>query len=139
MLLERPGDVVTREEIRAKLWPDGTFVDFDSNISSAVRKLRDTLCDSAAEPRHIETVGRVGYRFIGQAEFANESAGPRLKNEVARPETLPNLTEARSLGDPVLGETVAVPQETLTEAPPPLPQRKSGRGRPDGPIQLVLR
>src|SRR5215469_7764021 len=127
MLLERPGDVVTREEIRAKLWPDGTFVDFDSNISSAVRKLRDTLCDSAAEPRYIETVGRVGYRFIGQAEFANESAGPRLKNEVARPETLPNLTEARSLGDPVLGETVAVPQETLTEAAPPLAPKEESR------------
>ena len=69
MLLERPGDVVTREEVRAQLWPQGTFVDFDSNISSAVRKLRDTLCDSAAEPRYVETVGRVGYRFIGQAEF----------------------------------------------------------------------
>jgi DNA-binding winged helix-turn-helix (wHTH) protein/tetratricopeptide (TPR) repeat protein len=69
MLLVRQGDVVTREEIREQLWPQGTFVDFDSNISSAVRKLRDTLCDSAADPRYIETVGRVGYRFIGQAEF----------------------------------------------------------------------
>jgi DNA-binding response OmpR family regulator len=49
MLLERPGEVVTREEIRARLWPDGTFVDFDNNISSGVRKLRDSLCDSAAQ------------------------------------------------------------------------------------------
>lgn len=55
MLLERHGDVVTREEIRAQLWRDGTFVDFDSNISSAVRKLREILCDSAAKPRYIET------------------------------------------------------------------------------------
>ena len=69
MLLARPGDVVTRAEIRSRLWPDGTFVDFDSNISSAVRKLRDKLCDSAADPRYIETVGRIGYRFIAQAEF----------------------------------------------------------------------
>lgn len=72
MLLERPGDVVTREEIRAQLWPDGTFVDFESNISSAVRKLREALCDSAAEPRYIETVGRVGYRFIAQAEVTGD-------------------------------------------------------------------
>src|SRR5664279_926359 len=68
MLLERQGDVVTREEIRGQLWPDGTFVDFDSNISSAIRKLRDTLCDTAVDPRYIETVGRVGYRFVGQVE-----------------------------------------------------------------------
>ena len=72
MLLERPGEVVTRDEIRARLWPDGTFVDFDSNISSAMRKLRDSLCDSAADPRHIETVGRVGYRFIATVEFTGD-------------------------------------------------------------------
>jgi len=48
--------------------PDGTFVAFDNNFSSAVRKLRDALCDSAAEPYYIETVGRVGYRFIAPAE-----------------------------------------------------------------------
>ena len=72
MLLERQGDVVTREEIRGQLWPDGTFVDFDSNISSAIRKLRDTLCDTAVDPRYIETVGRVGYRFIGQVELSGE-------------------------------------------------------------------
>src|SRR5215471_20793736 len=67
MLLERSGEVVTRDEIREQLWPDGTFVDFDSNISSAIRKLRDSLCDSAAAPRYVETVGRVGYRFIASA------------------------------------------------------------------------
>jgi len=72
MLLERPGEVVTRDEIRQRLWPEGTFVEFDSNISSAVRKLRDALCESAADPRYVETVGRVGYRFIGRIEFVNE-------------------------------------------------------------------
>jgi DNA-binding winged helix-turn-helix (wHTH) protein/Flp pilus assembly protein TadD len=72
MLLERPGEVVTRDEIRERLWPEGTFVDFDSNISSAVRKLRDSLCDSAAAPRYVETVGRVGYRFIAQAELEGD-------------------------------------------------------------------
>jgi len=129
MLLERPGDVVTREEIREQLWPDGTFVDFDSNISSAVRKLRDTLCDSAAEPRYIETVGRVGYRFIAQPEFANESAGPRLKNEVAKPEPLSNGTEVRSMAYPVLGEIAAVVQTTRTEAALPLALKKERSGK----------
>ena len=69
MLLERPGDVVTREEMRARLWPDGTFVDFDNNISSAMGKLRAALGDSASEPRYIETASH-GYRFVGHVTFA---------------------------------------------------------------------
>jgi TolB-like protein/DNA-binding winged helix-turn-helix (wHTH) protein len=65
ILLERPGEVVTRDELRNRLWPEGTFVDFDNNISASVGKLRGTLSDSAAMPRYVETVGR-GYRFIAQ-------------------------------------------------------------------------
>lgn len=80
MLLERPGEVVTRDEIRERLWPDGTFVDFDNNISSAIRKLRDGLCDSAAAPRYIETVGRIGYRFI-------VSVDPPVSNDYPVPPT----------------------------------------------------
>jgi eukaryotic-like serine/threonine-protein kinase len=64
ILLERPGELHTREELRSRLWPDGTFVDFDHSISSAIRKLRDALNDSAATPRYIETLGRRGYRFV---------------------------------------------------------------------------
>lgn len=96
MLLERPGDVVTREEIRGQLWPDGTFVDFDSNISSAVRKLRETLCDSAAEPRYIETVGRVGYRFIAQAEFADPGRGPAVVPPAAAPSLVQSSATSNS-------------------------------------------
>jgi len=66
VLLERPGEIVGREEIRARLWPENTFVDFDNAISSAVRKLREALNDSADNPRFIETSTRRGYRFIGQ-------------------------------------------------------------------------
>lgn len=65
MLLENPGEVITRNEIRARLWPEGTFVDFDHNISSAVGKLRSALADTAESPRYIETVGR-GYRFVAE-------------------------------------------------------------------------
>src|SRR5438067_1547432 len=67
-LLERPGEVVTREELRRQLWPEGTFVDFDHNISSAVNKLRTALNDSAKHPSYVETVGRRGYRFIGDVK-----------------------------------------------------------------------
>jgi TolB-like protein/DNA-binding winged helix-turn-helix (wHTH) protein/Tfp pilus assembly protein PilF len=73
MLLEHPGEVITRDEIRVRLWPDGTFVDFDHNISSAVGKLRAALADTAVSPRYIETVGR-GYRFV--AEIAVVPAKP---------------------------------------------------------------
>lgn len=64
ILLERPGEVVAREEIQKRLWPENTYVDFDNAINSSVRKLRDALGDSANNPRFIETVARRGYRFI---------------------------------------------------------------------------
>jgi len=64
LLLEHPGDVVTREDLRQKLWPADTFVDFDNGLNSAIKKLRDVLGDSADEPRYIETLPRRGYRFI---------------------------------------------------------------------------
>jgi TolB-like protein len=67
-LLERPGEVVLREEIRQKLWPDETVVEFDHTINSAVKRLRDALFDSAEKPRYIETLARRGYRFIGEVE-----------------------------------------------------------------------
>jgi TolB-like protein/DNA-binding winged helix-turn-helix (wHTH) protein/Flp pilus assembly protein TadD len=67
MLLERPGEVVTREELRAKLWPADTFVDFDHGLNAAVKRLRDALDDSAENPRFIETLPRLGYRFIAGA------------------------------------------------------------------------
>jgi DNA-binding winged helix-turn-helix (wHTH) protein len=64
MLLEQPGEVVSREEIRQRLWPEDTFVDFDHGLNNAVNRLREALGDSAATPRFIETLPRRGYRFI---------------------------------------------------------------------------
>src|SRR6202008_2751894 len=64
MLVERSGEVVTREELRQKLWPADTFVDFDTGLNSAIKKLRDTLGDSAEDSRYIETLPRRGYRFV---------------------------------------------------------------------------
>ncbi|HKU25744.1 MAG TPA: winged helix-turn-helix domain-containing protein, partial [Candidatus Sulfotelmatobacter sp.] len=63
-LLERPGEIVTREELRGRLWPADTFVDFDHSLNAAIRRLRDALGDSAENPRFVETVARRGYRFL---------------------------------------------------------------------------
>ena len=69
VLLESAGEVVTREELRKRLWSADTFVDFDHRMAVAVSKLRDALGDSAEKPKFVETVGRRGYRFVGQIEF----------------------------------------------------------------------
>ena len=68
LLLARPGEVVTREEVRQALWPSDTFVDFGVGLNSAVKRLRDALEDSAEEPRFVETIPRRGYRFIASLE-----------------------------------------------------------------------
>jgi len=85
MLLERPGEVVSREELRELLWPDNTFVEYEDSLNTAVRKLRAALSDSSDLPRYIETVAGQGYRFIAPVEAvlakATETAGVK---EVSR-------------------------------------------------------
>jgi TolB-like protein len=71
ILLESPGEVVTREELQQRIWPADTFVDFDHGLNNAIRRLREALGDSADTPRYIETVARRGYRFIGSLVAAN--------------------------------------------------------------------
>jgi DNA-binding winged helix-turn-helix (wHTH) protein len=68
VLLESAGEVVTREELRGRLWPADTFVDFDHRLAAAVKKLRDALADSAENPKFVETIGRRGYRFMTPVE-----------------------------------------------------------------------
>jgi DNA-binding winged helix-turn-helix (wHTH) protein len=68
MLLERPGELVTREAIQARLWPHGTVVEFEHSVNSAVNRLRQALLDTASTPRFVETLPRKGYRFIGTLE-----------------------------------------------------------------------
>src|SRR6516162_4633931 len=72
MLLEHPGQVVSREEIRKKLWPHDTIVEFDHSINAAIKKLRLALGDSAEEPRYVETVARRGYRLMVAVEWIRE-------------------------------------------------------------------
>lgn len=84
MLLEHPGEVVTREELHAYLWQKETFVDFDHSLNVAINKLRETLCDSAQQPRFIETIPRIGYRFIGLVpESSTEEQGQEREGNSA--------------------------------------------------------
>ena len=72
LLLERPGELVTRDTLRQGLWPDGTHVDFEHGLNAVVKRLRDALGDSADAPRFVETLSRRGYRFIGPVEMPDD-------------------------------------------------------------------
>ena len=86
-LLERPGEVVTREEIRQKLWPTDTFVDFEHSINTAVNKLREALGDDVENPRFIETLPRYGYRLIAPVEVVETNgASPEAAIPPAPPQ-----------------------------------------------------
>jgi Tol biopolymer transport system component/DNA-binding winged helix-turn-helix (wHTH) protein len=78
VLAENPGQVVTREELQKRLWPEDTFVNFEDGLNTAVKKLREALCDDSEKPRYIETVPRRGYRFIAQVKIRNGSNGTAL-------------------------------------------------------------
>ncbi|HKF26560.1 MAG TPA: winged helix-turn-helix domain-containing protein [Candidatus Acidoferrum sp.] len=95
VLLSRPAELVTREELRMRLWPGDTYVDFDHGLNAAVNKLRDALCDSADSPRFIETLPRRGYRFIAAVEWLDEPAGPP-----APPARPPTAVAPADLGAP---------------------------------------
>ncbi len=73
MLLARPGEVLTREEIAGELWPEGTFVDHEHGVNSAINRIRDALGDSAKNPRFLETLARRGYRFVAPVERIAEA------------------------------------------------------------------
>jgi DNA-binding winged helix-turn-helix (wHTH) protein len=82
-LLDRPGQVVTREELRNRLWPADTYVDFDHSLNAAVRRLRDTLGDSAENPTFVETVARRGYRFLAPVSVGPVNGDRATKSELA--------------------------------------------------------
>ena len=89
MLLEHPGEVVTREEIRKKLWPNDTIVEFEHSISAAMNLLRQALGDSADNPRYIETLARRGYRFICPVDVGAGLAPPSPHDAPALPTRAP--------------------------------------------------
>src|SRR5712671_3845594 len=88
ILLEHSGEVVTREELRGRLWPADTYVDFDHSLNAAVRRLRDALGDSAENPRFVETVARRGYRFLAPVH----GLAPAVEAEISVPRPHPART-----------------------------------------------
>jgi DNA-binding winged helix-turn-helix (wHTH) protein len=86
VLLAHPGEVVTREQLRQRVWPADTFVDFEHGLNTAVNKLREALRDSAADPKFIETLPKRGYRFIGSIETSNGNPAGRSTNVPESPE-----------------------------------------------------
>jgi DNA-binding winged helix-turn-helix (wHTH) protein len=80
-LLEHPGELISREEIRRRLWPDNTFVDFDNAISSAVWKVREALGDNSGNPRFVQTVARRGYRFVSPVSTQDQTTAVALITE----------------------------------------------------------
>jgi TolB-like protein/Tfp pilus assembly protein PilF len=108
VMLERPGEVVTRDELRQRLWPAGTFVDFEHSLNAAIKRLRAALGDDADNPRFVETLHRRGYRFIA----AVESEGQPVRNlHVVRPQPVP------SVGATVTVRLVVLPFTNLSNDP----------------------
>jgi cholera toxin transcriptional activator len=117
LLLERPGELVTRDDLRSKLWSADTFVDFDHSLNTAVNKLREALGDVASNPRFVQTVARRGYRFIAPVQ-------ENPKPAVAPPETAP-VVETRGIAE----SPPTPPTQVLhPELQVPIPRRGLTRG-----------
>src|SRR5580704_14761459 len=121
LLLEQPGELVTRKDLQDKLWPADTFVDFEHGMNAAVRTLRQALCDSHKKPRFIETLPRRGYRFIASVEKLEQAppiAGPDSSRPIAPPIAVSELVgKAATVCDPEGRQYVLVPisEEVLEE------------------------
>jgi DNA-binding winged helix-turn-helix (wHTH) protein/WD40 repeat protein len=96
VLLEHPGEIVTREELQRRLWPDGTFVDFEKGLNTAITKLRTALSDSAENPRFVETIPRRGYRFIAPVNRDSDGNGNGV-GQVAESSSAANSAVADSV------------------------------------------
>ncbi len=117
MLLERPGEIVSRTQIQQRLWPDGTFVDFDHSLNTAVNKIRDVLGDSASSPRFIETLARRGYRFIAPVSAIDAFATnpvPTPPVTYAKPDAFPEPTKEKPSNGTLLTAPHEVPRAHAT-------------------------
>jgi DNA-binding winged helix-turn-helix (wHTH) protein/tetratricopeptide (TPR) repeat protein len=116
LLAERQGQVITRAELKQHLWPEDTFVDFETGLNTAVSKLRDALSDRADRPRYIETIPRRGYRFLAPVEFQ----GRRAANPApAAAVPTPDKNQASPQAAPAPAPTPAPATEAKSEAPKP--------------------
>ena len=112
LLLDRPGEVLTREEISRELWPDGTFVDYEHGVNSAVNRIREALGDKANQPRFIETLARRGYRFVAPVERVALDEDPQAMPPETPPSPASGPAPAPPDPEPSLGSRIlATPQE----------------------------
>jgi len=122
MLLERPGELLTREEISRELWPEGTFVDEEHGVNSAVNRIREALGDTAANPRFVETLARRGYRFVAPVEHigpienpASSFPSPASTGKAgATPELPANPPAQATLLDRILASPQDLPQASYS-------------------------
>ncbi len=109
MFLERPGEVLTREQISRELWPEGTFVDYEHGVNSAVNRIREALGDTARNPRFIETLARRGYRFVAPVHrVPGEEVSPAIPPPTPQAEV---LTVSSAEPERLSGSILASPQE----------------------------
>jgi DNA-binding winged helix-turn-helix (wHTH) protein len=114
LLLDRPGELLTREEISRELWPDGTFVDYEHGVNSAVNRIREALRDTASSPRFVETLARRGYRFVAPVERipAEETPSPAVSNATAAsPASSEHSTLVPQCEAGILSNVLASPDE----------------------------
>jgi DNA-binding winged helix-turn-helix (wHTH) protein len=128
LLLDRPGELLTREEISRELWPDGTFVDYEHGVNSAVNRLREALGDSAGNPRFVETLARRGYRFVATVERIDENAPPptptgEVQAAVAGLAPSSKPAESQEETDVRLPYRVLASPHELPNIPPPISRR----------------
>jgi cholera toxin transcriptional activator len=109
LLLERPGEMVTREDLRTKLWPADTFVDFDHSLNTAVNKLREALGDTASNPRFVQTVARRGYRFIAPVHDNDGSSAVAPSVPAATANATDKAADQPTPSDTILHPDLEVP------------------------------
>jgi len=107
-LLQRPGELITREELQKRLWPADTFVDFDHGLNKAISKIREALGDAAESPRYVETVARRGYRFLAEVKAADATSGPGRESASqaqsgTKPGERPDPASKSAMQRPVVG------------------------------------
>ena len=115
-LLERPKEVVTRDELRQRLWPQDTFVDFDHGLNTAMVKLRDVLGDSATSPKYIETIAKRGYRFLGTPEAVLDQPPPLAPTPPVIEPQLPPQIIPQAAPPAMVASTEPAPDSALPRA-----------------------
>ncbi len=104
-LVERPGQTVTREALRARLWPEGSFVNYDANVNTTVNKLRLALGDSPEKPIYVETIPRKGYCFLGNVERENELLKTSGALTIVAPDSADKMT-AHEEASPIIARKI---------------------------------